>query len=273
MTATSSPASAGPSRRKRPAAPRGTVVRAFLRARLQLARVVTLLLLLAVSGVALGLLVSFPVSRIQFNPSGAIRLDQANLVGKADTESALVAAEDLPVEWVPGDDTLGAFGVLGSTFCGTEVALPTALSDEKSVVFENPQTGSILIGQALRVDKWQAARDYVSQVDRALKDCDEFYARTFTGPVRSRIEDPPGSPAITDAVGATFRSLEEPPGVTEWSILAVGDLLVAVAVAGTEPSPEQFIDTIENRILTRLDPADFAPSGSTTTTTTAPDGN
>ncbi len=250
------------------------MVRALLRARLQLARVVTLLLLLAVSGVALGLLVSFPVSRLQFNPSGAIRLDQANLVGKADTDAALVAAEDLPVEWVPGDDALGAFGVLGSTFCGTEVDLPTGLSEKKSVVFDNPQTGSVLIGQALRVDKWQAARDYVGQVDRALKDCDEFYARSFTGPVRSRIEDPPGSPAITDAVGATYRSLEDPPGVTEWSILAVGDLLVAVVVTGPEETSEQFIDTVENRILTRLDPANFAPSGSsTTTTTTSPGGN
>ncbi|MBM3663384.1 MAG: hypothetical protein FJW94_10980 [Actinobacteria bacterium] len=268
MTATSTPPTA---RQRRPAKPRGPIVRAFYRARLQLARVVALLLLLAVSGMALGLVLSFPISRLQFSPSGAIRLDQANLVGQLEAESALVAAEDLPVEWVPGDPALGGFGLLGSTFCGTTVELPTALSDDKVVVFQNPSTGSVLIGQSLRIDKWQAGRDYVAQVDRALKDCDEFYASGFSGPIRSRIEDPPGSPAITDSVGATYRSLEEPLRVTEWTILAVGDLLLAVSVTGLEESPEQFLDTVENRILTRLDPADFAPSASSTTTT-APGG-
>ena len=262
---TTSPPTPRPRRRSRPEPTRGPVVRALLRARLQFVRILALLLLLAVSGVAVGLFVGFPLSRVQFNTSGAVRLDQANLVGKADTQAALVAQEDLPIEWVPGNEELGAFGVLGSSFCGTEVPLPTALSEEKVAVFQNPATGATLIGEALRVDKWQAARDYVASVDRALKDCDAFDQASFAGPIRSRIEDPPGSQAITDSVGATYRSLEEPPGVTEWSILAVGDLLFAVSIGGPTESSESFLDTVENRILTRVSPEEFAPSASSTT--------
>ena len=268
---TTTPPTARPTRRPRPERTRSPLVRALLRARLQLLRVLALLLLLAVSGVTVGLLVAFPVSRVQFNTSGAVRLDQANLVGKADAQAALVAQEDLAVDWVPGDEELGAFGVLGSSFCGTTVPLPTGLSNEKVAVFQNPATGSTLISESLRVDKWQAARDYVAAVDRALDDCDEFYQASFGGPIRSRIEDPPGSQAITDSVGATYRSLEEPPGVTEWSILAVGDLLFAVSVGGPTESSPSFLDTVENRILTRVDPDDFAPSASSTTTSVAND--
>ena len=265
MSTTTSPSAPGsgapPARRKKPSKPpAGPTRRFFRRARLQTVRVVALLLLLVVSGIAIGLLVAFPVSRIQLNSSGAIRLNQANLVGRTDAQAAVISQDDLPVAWAPGDPALAGFGVLGSSFCGKQVPVPTALSSEKSAVFQNSATGATLIGQAVRVDRWQSARDYVAAVNRALKDCDEFYQASFSGPVRSRIEDAPGSPAISDSAGATYRALEAPNGVTEWTILAVGDLLFALTYTGPTASPPSFLDTVENRLLTRVDPEDFAPA-------------
>ena len=274
MSTTTSPSAPGsgapPSRRRKPPEPSaGPTRRLFRRVRLQTARVVALLLLLVVSGIAVGLLVAFPVSRIQLNSSGAIRLNQANLVGRTDAQAAVISQDDLPVQWTPGAPALASFGVLGSSFCGTQVPVPTALSSEKTAVFQNSTTEATLISQAVRVDRWQSARDYVAAVNRALKDCDEFYQASFSGPVRSRIEEAPGSPAISDSAGATYRALEAPNGVTEWTILAVGDLLFALTYSGPTGSPPSFLDTVENRLLTRVDPEDFAPATAQSTTVPA----
>jgi hypothetical protein len=141
----------------------------------QLLRVTLLVAIIAVSGVGLGLAAGFPVSRIEFDESDAIRLDQTRLAGEVDPQESLVAQADLPLTWSPGDPAVGGFGILGLGFCGEQVDLPTALSAREVAVFTNPDDRAYLISEAVRVDRWQSAREYVDDVADSVEACDEFF--------------------------------------------------------------------------------------------------
>ncbi len=75
----------------------------------QAVRVVLLLAILGLSGTFLGLAAGYPISRIQFEDSDAVRLDQSQLAGQIDPVQAVVTAADLPIGWQPGDPALSAF--------------------------------------------------------------------------------------------------------------------------------------------------------------------
>ena len=139
----------------------------------QVLRGALLLAILVASGVVLGFAVGYPVSRIEFEESDAVRLDHARLAGEVDPAAALVTGADLPLTWVEGDPAVGSFGLLGLGFCGEEVDLPTALSPKEVAVFANPADArSSSRGGARR--PVAVRRSYVDDV--AIRSgCDQFF--------------------------------------------------------------------------------------------------
>lgn len=238
----------------------------------QLLRAVLLVAIVAASGIGLGLAAGYPVSRIDFEESDAVRLNHSRLAGEVDPEAALVTQADLPLTWAPGDPAVGAFGLLGLGFCGEDVDLPTALSDRKTAVFSSPSDEAYLISEAVRVDRWQSAKAYVDDVGDAVDSCDEFF-RTDGSGGRVKVEIGPGmgDPPTTDHVARTFVS-DDGSSVQVWSLMAVGDVIIALQHVGPARPQEGFLSGVEDKILMRVDPADFAPGGvpTTTTSTTAP---
>jgi hypothetical protein len=231
-------------------------------------RALLLIALLVTSGVGLGLAAGYPVSRIEFEESNALRLEQSRLAGQVEPEQALVAGQDLPLTWAPGDPAVGAFGLLGLGFCGEDVALPTALSSRQVAVFKNQADQAFLISEAIRVDRWQSARSYIDDVTDSVEACGEFYRPDGSGgQVKVEIQDAAGDPPITDHVARTFVT-EDGSSVQVWSIMAVGDVLIAMQHFGPQRPQRGLISDLERKILVRIDPEDFAPGGVAVTTTT-----
>ncbi len=239
----------------------------------QTGRGLLLLLIITVTGVGFGFAAGYPVSRIEFEESDAVRLDQTRLAGEIDPQAALATQADLPLTWTAGDPAVGAFGLLGLGFCGEEVDLPTTLSGKEVAVFSNPVDQSFLISEAVRVDRWQSARGYVDDVTDAVRECDEFFRTDANGErLRVKIDEGMGDPPITDYVARQFIA-DDGSSVQVWSLMAVGDVVIALQHIGPERPQEGFLNDLENKILIRIDPADFAPGGvPTTTTSTPPDG-
>ena len=245
-------------------------MRSFLgHLRTQSLRVLMLCGLLLLSGAALGLAAAYPLTFINYDDSSAVRLDQARLAGQVDVGQAVVVVDDLPKGWTAGDPALGGFGILNSEFCGEAVDTPTPMSEVQAAVFADPTNDSVVIAQALHVDKWQSARSYINDVEDALAECEQFYRSTPEGQVKIEIKDPSESPPIADDfVGATYVDANG-EGAQEWAIFAVGDVVISVLHSGpTRPEPPFLNDVIEN-VLARIDPADFAPGGIAPTTTVA----
>ncbi len=243
--------------------------------RSKLARVLMLVLLLTVSGMAIGLVFAYPVSKVQLSEAAAIELDQAALAGKADPEQAVVTLTDLGEGWVAGDEALSRFGILGSKFCGDEVTVPTALSPVRSAVYSDPSSKATVVAQAVRLDRWQNAREYVSSVDRAVGGCDRFYTTGPEGRKLQRVLDSGSAKPVDDHVGRVYLS-EDGSSAVAWSIMAVGDVVVAVEYFGPSRPPEGFLGELESKLLLRLAPDVFTSDGGTggsdgpATSTTAP---
>jgi hypothetical protein len=234
-------------------------------------RLVLLVVILGLSGVFLGLAAGYPLSKIQFEESDAVRLDQSQLAGEIDPAAALVTSTDLPIGWEDGDPALAGFGLLGAEFCGEEVPLPTQLSEVESAVYANPADESILIAQAVRVDRWQNARTYVDDVASAVGECEQFFRNGLDGSrVQVDIEDGSSEPPITDYVSRSFVA-QDGESVQTWSIMAVGDVVIALLYNGPTAPQQGFLSELEDQLLARIDPEDFAPGGvapATSTTTT-----
>ncbi|MFM7068245.1 MAG: hypothetical protein ACKOYM_02185 [Actinomycetes bacterium] len=238
-----------------------------------LGRVAVLVLLLMVSGVMIGLVFAYPVSRVQLSRPAAIRLEQAALAGKIDPDQALATPADFDGGWVDGDASLGKFGLLGARFCGNAVELPDALSPVRSAVLRNESADATLIVQAVRADRWQNAREYVSAVDRAVTGCDRFYLTGPEGRKLQRVLDAGGAKPIDDYASRVYLS-EDGTSAIAWSTMAVGDVIVAIEYLGPTRPPEGFLGELESKLLLRMAPEVFAPGGvapeSTSTTTTTP---
>ncbi len=237
-------------------------------------RLVLLVVLIALTGVGLGLAAGYPVSRIQFEESDAIRLSQQTLADKVDPAAAITQDADLPSgAWEPGDPAAASFGLLGSQFCGETVELPTTLSSIVSAVFANPSDESVLISQAVRVDRWQSARQYVDDVGDAVGECERFYRTGIDGQrVEVRVDEAPGDAPITDYVSRKFVS-SDGTSVQVWSLMAIGDVIVATQYGGPTGPQQSLLNSVEEAILRRVVPEAFALGGietETTTTTAAP---
>ncbi len=233
-------------------------------------RIVLLAAVIIASGVGLGLAAGVPLGRLDFEESDAVQLDQSALAGEVDPASALVALDELPLGWEPGDPAVAGFGVLGTGFCGTEVELPTALSDTAVVVFANPSDESILVSEAVRVDRWQSARDYVDELADAVGSCEEFYQPGLDGErVKLEVRESTGDGPISDHVSRTLVAADG-SSTRSWSVMAVGDVVIAMQYIGPSRPQEGFLADLESKLLQRVDPADFAPGGTTTSTTVDP---
>lgn len=234
-------------------------------------RLVLLVVILGLSGVFLGLAAGYPLSKIQFEESDAVRLDQSQLAGEVDPAAALVTSTDLPIGWEDGDPAIAAFGLLGTEFCGEEVPLPTQLSEVESAVFANPADESVLIAQAVRVDRWQNARTYVDDVGSAVGECEQFFRNGLDGSrVQVDIEDGTSEPPITDYVSRSFVA-QDGESVQTWSMMAVGDVVIALLYNGPTAPQQGFLSELEDQLLARIDPQDFAPGGVAPSTTTTVD--
>ena len=244
-----------------------------MKLRSKLARVLILVLLLSVTGMAIGLVLAYPVSQVHLSEAAAINLDQGALAGKADPEQAVVTLTDLGEPWAVGNAALSQYGILGSKFCGEEVKVPTSLSPVRSAVYTDPGSKATVVTQAVRLDRWQNAREYVASVDRAVGGCDRFYTTGPEGRKLQRVLDSGAAKPIDDHVSRVYLA-EDGSAAVAWSIMSVGDVVVAVEYFGPSRPPEGFLGDLESKLLLRLAPSAFSSDGGSTggssTTTTAP---
>lgn len=219
---------------------------------------VLLVAIVAVSGMALGYAAGYPLRFVDYEPSSAVALDQASLAGNVEVTDALVVADDLGPGWVAGDPAIAGFGVLGADVCGEAVETPTPLSELESAVWRNETNDAIVISQALRVDRWRSAEEYVGDVANALEECDSFFSVVDGDRTEVLSTELDRDPPVTDHVDRRYQS---PNGLQEWSIMAVGDVIVAIDYIGSTPPRESFLGEVERSVLARTAPDDFAPPG------------
>lgn len=228
------------------------------RAGSQFSRLVLLAAIVAIFGMGVGYALGFPLRYVDYEASSAISLDQASLAGSVDVADALVAQEDLGPGWIPGDPVLAGFGVLGADVCGSPIPTPTPLSAKEAAVWADNTNSARIISQALRVDKWSAAEQYINEVADALEECDTFFRTDGEERIKVTSRDMERDPPVTDHVDRRFQS---PTGVQDWSMMAVGDVIIAIQYLAPTPSPEGFLFDVERSVLERVAPAEFAPGG------------
>lgn len=238
--------------------PPGRLRRGLTRLGNQGARIVLLVAIIGISGMALGYAAGFPLRYVDYEPSSAVSLDQASLAGTVEVADALVSQEDLGAEWVEGDPSLAAFGVLGADVCGEPIETPTPLSAKEAAVWSDETNGAMIIAQALRVDKWSSAEEYIREVTDGLADCDSFFRTDGEDRIKVVSTDIERDPPVTDHVDRRFQS---PDGVQDWSMMVVGDVIIAVQYLAPTPSPEGFLESVERSVLARVAPREFAPGG------------
>ncbi len=240
--------------RKRP----NVFVRFTKRLGAQGARVILLAAIIGVSGMAIGYALGYPLRYVDYEASAAVSLDQSSLAGTIDVVNALVSPDDLGPGWKPGDETLGSFGVLGADVCGEVIETPTPLSAKEAAVWVDETNGARIISQALRVDRWKAAEEYVDDVADTLGECETFFREVNGDQVKVNSSDLDRDPPITDHVDRRYQS---PDGVQDWSMMAVGDVIIAIQYLAATPPPEGFLDDLERSVLLRIAPAEFSPEG------------
>ncbi len=224
----------------------------------QVSRIVLLAAIVAIFGMGLGYALGFPLRYIEYEASSAIALDQASLAGNIEVSAALVAQEDLGPSWTPGDPVLAGFGILGADVCGEAIPTPTPLSSKEAAVWADETNNARIISQALRVDKWSAAEQYIDEVTDALEGCDTFFRTDGGERIKVTSRDIERDPPITDHVDRRYQS---PTGVQDWSMMAVGDVIIAIQYLAPTPSPEGFLFDVERSVLERVAPREFAPGG------------
>ncbi len=234
-----------------------------------MSRIVLLAAIVAIFGMGVGYAMGFPLRYINYKASSAISLDQASLAGTVDVSDALVTQEDLGPGWTEGDPALAAFGVLGADVCGTKVPTPTPLSAKEAAVWADDTNNARIISQALRVDKWSAAAQYIDEVAQELEACDTFFRTDGENRIKVTSRDIERDPPVTDHVDRRYQS---PTGVQDWSMFAVGDVIIAIQYLAPTPSPEGFLYDVERSVLERVAASEFAPGGVDTSDPERPGG-
>ena len=90
-------------------------------------RLVALVAIVALVGVALGLGLGYPISKIEVASDDSVELDQSLLPGTFDPEAALIAQSDLPDSWQPSDADFATFSMIGSPICGQAAEISNQL--------------------------------------------------------------------------------------------------------------------------------------------------
>lgn len=225
---------------------------------MQGSRVVLLACFVLLSGLAAGYVFAFPLRYVEYESDGAVRIDQQALAGEVEVSDALVAPTDLSATWEAADPTLSGFGVLGADVCGTPVDLPTPLSPKEGAVYLNPTDDTTLISQAIRVEKSRSAVEYLDDVREELDKCQTFYQEIEGDRIRTSSDPVDREPPISDHVTRRYTSAN---GVQEWSMMVVGDVIIAIQYGGPAPPPPNFLSELEWSILRRVAPEDFALPG------------
>ncbi|MGI9577071.1 MAG: hypothetical protein ACR2OH_02600, partial [Microthrixaceae bacterium] len=200
----------------------------------------------------------YPLRYVEYEASSAVALDQASLAGTIEATDALVAAEDLGPGWTEGDAALGSFGVLGADVCGEVIETPTPLSPKEAAVWVDETNGARIIAQALRVDRWKSAEEYVSDVADGLTECDTYFREVEGVQVKVTSTDLDRDPPVTDHVDRRYQS---PEGVQDWSMMSVGDVIIAIQYLAATPPPEGLLRELEDEVLRRVAPEEFAVGG------------
>ena len=232
--------------------------RFFRRLGAQTSRLILLAAIIGVSGVALGYALGYPLRYVEYEASAAVALDQASLAGTIEVTDALVSTADLGADWVAGDPALGSFGVLGADVCGEVIETPTPLSPKEAAVWVDETNGARIISQALRVDRWNSAEEYVSDVADELEECDTYFREIDGEQIKVTSTDLDRDPPITDHVDRRYQS---PDGVQDWSMMAVGDVIVAIQYLAATPPPESLLRELEDEVLRRIAPGEFSLGG------------
>lgn len=225
---------------------------------MQTSRVILLICFIGLSGLAIGFVLAYPLRFVDYESSGAVKIDQQALAGEIEAADALVSASDLSSSWEPTDDRLTGFGILGASVCANPIDLPTPLSPKEGVVFWNPSDDTTVISQAIRVEKSRSAVEYLNDVRDELEECDTFYQSVEGDRIRVSSSEVDRQAPISDHVTRRYSSANS---VQEWSLMAVGDVIVAVQYSGSAAPPPNFLSEIEWSILRRVAPDDFTPGG------------
>ena len=246
-------------------------------------RLVALVAIVALVGVALGLGLGYPISKIEVASDDSVELDQSLLPGTFDPEAALIAQSDLPDSWQPSDADFATFSMIGSPICGQATEISNQLGTKLDTVFQDPANQGFILSEVVRVRRPADATGYVSEMARSFDGCDAFFREA--GGETTKVDVHAGQPdsPITDYVS---RTLSPPKGgiLQRVAFMAVGDVIVSIQYAGPTPPPPNLLDTAQKRILTRIAPDQFGkkrkiagerslplePTTTSTTTTTLP---
>ena len=91
-----------------------------------------------------------------------------------------------------------------------------------------------------------------------LEECDTYFRAIDGEQIKVTSTDLDRDPPITDHVDRRYQS---PDGVQDWSMMAVGDVIIAIQYLAATPPPDRFLDDLERSVLLRVAPAEFSPEG------------
>jgi hypothetical protein len=246
-------------------------------------RVVLLVAIVAVVGVAVGLGVGYPISKIEVASDNAVELDQIPLPGTFDPEAALIAKSDLPDSWQVSDANFETFSMIGSPICGQAPEISNQLGTKLVRVYEDKANQGFILSEVVRVRRPADATGYVSEMSKSFEGCKAFFRVAGGEPTKVDVRPGQPNPPITDYVS---RTLSPPKGGISQRVVffAVGDVIVSIQYAGPTPPAPSLLDRAQKKILTRVAPNQFGkkrkvpgertlplePTTTSTTTTTLP---
>lgn len=241
-------------------------------------RVVLLLGIVVVCGLAVGFAVGYPVSQLHLTTSNAVALDQ-NSIRSFDLESALVSSDDLPDGWALSELDLSPFSMVGQPICGQTPVVDNQMGRSLSRTYQNPRDGALLLSEAIRVRRVTDAVRYVSEMGKTFEGCKRGFFRKNQDGTSTKVELRAGQPdpPITDYQS---RTLQPPKGEHTQLVvfMAVGDVIISLQHVGPSAPPRDLFADVQRKLLARLAPDQFGtrstvpgernlPNEPTTTTT------
>lgn len=243
-------------------------------------KLVALVALVGLTGVACGLAFGYPVGKIDLQVSTARQVDHAALQssGSFDPSAALVQASDLPEGWTVSDQSLSAFSLFGPAgqFCGIDVDQSARLGDPLERSFVGPVRQVVMLSEVAQFRKIQDANTFIRELTKAMGACRSFVRSIGDRQTRVEIVDDLGDGPVVDYVARRLRS----EGAVQVVIaFQLGTAVAAMQYIGPTSPNSGLLDKVQLSVLERVDPAQFSktarvegerpvPTEPTTTTTT-----
>lgn len=248
--------------------------------------------IVAASGLAVGLAVAYPISKIELPTEDAVVLEQ-NSVKSFDLADALIQPDDLPSGWSLSETDLAAYSMIGQPICGQTPTIDNQMGNKLTRTYaDGPSTSpeqlaqrNLILTEAVRVNRVADAVNFVNEMGDTFDGCKRgFYRKNLDGSstkVELRVGQP--DPPITDY---QTRTLIPPKNekLQRLVFMAVGDVIISIQYVGdTTPRPD-LLGVAQRKILRRLVPDQFGnrrkvpgeetlpsePTTTSTTTTTLP---